>query len=59
MQKRNYALVAASKPAQAPEYLWTKVVYKNRKINSPQAAKSNAKVKYQGRRILFPCVSGQ
>ena len=58
-QKRNYASVAASKPAQAPEHPWTKVVYKNRKVNSPQAAKSNVKVEHQGRRILFPRVSGQ
>ena len=53
-QKRNYASVAASKPAQAPENPWTQVVYKNRKTNSQLATKSAAKIEHQGRRILFP-----
>ena len=55
-QQRNYASVAASKPAQAPEHPWTQVVYKNRK---QQATKLNAKIEDQGRRILFPRASGQ
>ena len=54
--RRNYASVAASKPAQAPEHPWTKVVYKNQK---QQATKPNLKMEDQGRRILFPQVAGQ
>ena len=55
-QKRNYALVPASKPAQAPEHPWTQVVYKSRKT---PATKPNIKTEDQGRRILFPWVLGQ
>ena len=55
-KKRNYASVAASKPAQAPEHPWTQVVYKSRK---QPATKPNVKVEDQGRRILFPRVLGQ
>ena len=54
--KRNYASVAASKPAQAPEHPWTQVVYKSRK---QQATKPIIKTEDQGRRILFPRVLGQ
>ena len=51
-QKRNYASVAASKPAQAPEHPWTQVVYKNRK---QQVTKPNVKkLEPTQRRILFP-----
>lgn len=60
VNKRNYASVAASKPAQAPERPWTQVVYKNRKVNQRQPTKSTVKIEHQGRRILFPReVSGQ
>ena len=38
--KRNYASVAASKPAQAPEHSWTQMVYKSRK---QQATKPSIK----------------
>ncbi len=51
---RNYASVAASIPAQAPEHPWTKVVYKKRKINAQKSAKPIANIEHQGRRILFP-----
>ncbi len=54
--KRNYASVAAAKPAQAPEHPWTQVVHKNRK---QQATKPNVKIEDQGRRILFPRSLGQ
>ena len=56
--KRNYASVAASKPAQAPEHPWKQVVYKNRK-QPTTITKSNVKIEDQGRRILFPRVLGQ
>ena len=48
--KQDYALVAASKLAQASDYPWTQVVYKNQK---QQATKLNAKIENQ-ERIIFP-----
>ncbi len=33
VEKRNYASVAASKPATPPEQPWTQISYKNRKSN--------------------------
>ena len=50
-QKRDYASVAASK------HPWTRVVYKNRKVNPYQTTKPSAKIEHQRRRILFPRVS--
>lgn len=49
-ERRNYASVAASQPAKAPEKPWTKVIYKNRN----PVTKPSAKIEDQGRRILFP-----
>ena len=50
---KSYASVAASKPSQAPEHLWTQVKYKNRKQNLRQV-NSAANAEHLGRRILFP-----
>ena len=50
--KRNYALVATSKPAQAPENSWTQVVYRNQKQH---ATNPNAKrLEPAQKKILFP-----
>ena len=57
-EKRDYASVAASKPAKIPEKPWTKVSYETRK---PKTKQSNPAIKQEqlGRRILFPRNAGQ
>ena len=58
IEKRNYALVAASKPTKIPEQPWTQVSYATRKPKRKQSS-STIKQKQLGQRILFPRNLGQ
>ena len=53
-EKRSYASVAVSNPAQVPEQPWTQVKNKNRKPSQQQSTNSALNAEYQGRRIPFP-----
>ena len=56
IERRDYATVAASRPAKIPEKPWTQVIYGSRKPKG----KSSSPVREQlGRRILFPRNPGQ
>ena len=53
IEKRNYAMVAASKPPQSPEQPWTQVKYGNRK-QTANRTRPLLNEEQRGRRILFP-----
>ena len=55
MQKQNYALIAASKPAQAPEHPWKQVIYKSQKT---PVTKSIIKTNNQEKRNFIVQVLG-
>ena len=53
IEKRDYALVVASKPAKIPEQPWTQVSYGTHKLKRKQSSPT-IKQEQLGQRILFP-----
>lgn len=58
IERRNYASVAAAKPAKSPEQPWTQVSYGTRKAKGKQS-NPTTKQEQLGRRILSPRNPGQ